>query len=737
MTGNALCRPGLLLLCLWLVLACLWGSSAADQAVFDGRSEVVVVEVPVNVSNREGESVRGLTAADFVVTDEGREQEVTDFEVIDLEDLEVEEAEAKRVREQLPSSARRHFLLLFDLSFSDPNRILRARQAAREWVLSSLHPTDLAAVMMYSLEVGPRLLVTFTPDRAQLARAIDTLGSPDLLATERRDPLQFVIDEPGGGEGASLLESLASGSSGAPGRELIESLRVVGLEIEKSQKAFERSRIGSWARSLGDVARILDSVKGRKHVVYFSEGFDGTLLFGRQPTIDDRQAQQEQIDRERGFLAFVDSDNVYGNSRLQGNVERMLEEFRRADCVIQAVDISGLSAGSSRQERNHQVGQDALFYMARGTGGDLYEDANNFGEHLNRVLGRSTVTYVLSFVPKKLQHDGAYHRLKVRLRKKGRGAQISHRAGYYAPRPFQDLDPLEKTLLASDAIASAVVRREIAIDLLAPVFRAAESLAYVPVILEIDGPSLLKGHEADRAEVEIYVYITDQRDEMKDFFTQRLTLDLAKGGELIAERGVKYYGHLDIAPGRYLVRVLVRNATTGRAGVVTTELQVPEYVEATPMLLSPFFIEPTGSWLLVREPQDQGSGGNVVYPFTIDGRPYVPAARPLIRSDEPWPLCLVAYNLWAGDFAVESRVVDAEGVPQMAGRIEGIKRTLTGLDGVDKLSATFWPGELGVGRYLLEIDLQNPHTGQSVSSAVAFEVVPGSGQESDSSGSGR
>ena len=128
--------PPWLPLALGAVLLLTGIATAQPPATFDGRSDVVVVEVPVNVSNRDGESVRGLTAEDFVLSDEGREQEITNLEVIDLEILEVADYEAKQVREQLPSSARRHFLLLFDLSFSDPNRILRARQAARDWVLS-------------------------------------------------------------------------------------------------------------------------------------------------------------------------------------------------------------------------------------------------------------------------------------------------------------------------------------------------------------------------------------------------------------------------------------------------------------------------------------------------------------------------------------------------------------------------------------------------------------------------
>ena len=186
-----------------------------------------------------------------------------------------------------------------------------------------------------------------------------------------------------------------------------------------------------------------------------------------------------------------------------------------------------------------------------------------------------------------------------------------------------------------------------------------------------------------------------------------------------------------------LGEMLVRNATTGRAGVQTIEVEVPEYGEGSPVLLPPFFIEPSGSWLLVREPARQGAGDSVVYPFTVGGRPYVPAARPVVRDDEPWPLCLVAYNLWSGDFAIESRVVDSQGAPQQGGRLQGIERTVTGLEGVDKLSAMFLPEDLEAGSYFLEIDLQDPRTGQAVSSTIAFEVAAASGQSSISSGSGR
>ncbi|MEE8524374.1 MAG: VWA domain-containing protein [Thermoanaerobaculia bacterium] len=695
--------------------------ASAEPETFEERSDVVVVEIPVNVGTRGGAPVRGLTAGDFEIFDNGKPQTIHGFEVVDLEALTVDSADARRAREQLPSTARRHFLLLFDLSFADPSSVLKARTAAREWVLDALHPTDLAAVMIYSLEIGPRLIVTFTPDRAQLARAIDTLGAPALLNPKLQDPLRFVLPPTPRDPGTlGLLDGVETAGSGPLRGALIDSLRFVGLELERSQKAFERSQIKAWARSLGGVARTLDSVAGRKHVVYFSEGFDGTLLLGRQQDRDDELVQQEQLDRERGFLWAVDTDNLYGNSQLMSSIERMLEEFRRADCVIQAVDISGVSAETSGRGRR-EVGQDALFYIARGTGGELYENANSFGDQLDRMLARTSVTYVLSFQPKDLTLDGSYHRLKVKLKDKPRGTHLSHRSGYYAPRPFEDLHPLEKNLLASDAIASAAPRRDVEVRVLAPAFRTGAANAYVPVIIEIDGPSLLVGHHGDEAEVELYVYVTDDQGRMRDFFTQMVRLDLDPGRAALLDGGFKYYGHLELGPGRYLARVLVRNAATGRTGVETATVEVPAYELGEPTLLPPFFIDTPGRWLLVRAPVDEGAD-SVVYPFTVDGEPYVPAARAKLSESEAAKLCLVAYNLGPGELRVDARVLDREGRPVPGGRLSRVERTLTGIAGFDKLLTSFRPQGLSPGSYTLEIEVTDPATGTRALGSTAFEV---------------
>ena len=182
------------------------------------------------------------------------------------------------------------------------------------------------------------------------------------------------------------------------------------------------------------MARALSTLQGRKHVVYFSEGFDGRLLLGRNPDPTDTEAIRDQINIDQGQLWMVDNDDRFGNSSLMNAVDDMLEEFRRSDSVIQAVDIGGLrtegsvAADAGRGAASGNVGQDALFYVAHETGGELFEDANDLSTQLTELLDHTSVTYVLSFYPNDLKLDGKYHRLKVKTGLP-RGTRLSHRPG--------------------------------------------------------------------------------------------------------------------------------------------------------------------------------------------------------------------------------------------------------------------------------------------------------------------
>ncbi len=711
-------RPSLPALAVILLLP-----AALPAQTFEDTADVLTVEVPVNVVRRDGTPVRGLTLDDFEILEEGRAQTIAGIEVVDLAALRGEDLAGR----PLPSAGRRHFLLLFDLSFANPTAVLRARAAAREIVLQALHPTDLVAVATYSIEEGPRLVVTFTPDRAQVARAIDTLGvrRRDDLTALNLDPLHFLVATP-----EHLPDS--RGSSGEETRIdlrvsadalLREHLQILQNQLDRSQRAFERSRVVSYTRDLGTLARLLGSVRGRKHVLLFSEGFDSRLALGRQPLGDDEEQQRDRLNMAAGRAWMVDTEQIYGSSGLLGELDKMVEQFRRADCLVQAVDIGGLRAsGDTRALAQQNIGQDSLFFIAHETGGELFKDGNNIQHQLVDALQRSAVTYVLTYQPTEVEFDGSYRDLKVRLRGESRGLQVSHRTGYYRPRPFAVLDPLEKTLLASDAVASAVPMRDFPMSVLVAPFRAGDA-AYVPVIVELAGSGLLDAHSGERLAVEIYVYVTDHRGEVRDFLSQNLQLDLRRSRQQLLDGGLKYYGHLQLAPGRYRVRVLVRNATTGRAAVESLPLDIPAFQQLPMVLLPPFFVEPPGRWILVREQTAGGTGDSVVYPFTVNGEPYIPAARPRVRGQGDARVCLVGYNLPQGELALAAEVLDASGAPVAGGVLHLVERTVTGISGLDKLLARFTADGLGPGDYVLRVSVSQASGGALGVNAIPFSVL--------------
>src|SRR5260370_1244999 len=142
---------------------------------------VNIVEVPVMVIDHDGNPIRGLTAANFELYDGGQKRPLTAFDKIDFASRE----SVKAVSPMNPA-ARRTLLLLFDLSFSSPKSLLKAQQAARDFIKENAQPRDLVAVASIDIDRGFRFLTNFTTDRTVVASAI---GDPKNFSTV--DPLQI------------------------------------------------------------------------------------------------------------------------------------------------------------------------------------------------------------------------------------------------------------------------------------------------------------------------------------------------------------------------------------------------------------------------------------------------------------------------------------------------------------------------------------------------------------------
>ena len=669
-------------------------SAAEPRDRFGGeRTDVVAVEVPVQVI-KDGRPVRGLTAADFEVWDGRKAQEIVGFEVVDLKTpASHKTADASNVEVPPPSAARRHFLLLFDLAYSEPKAIVKARSAAKNLV-DDLHPSDLVAVATYASK-GSRLVLGFTSDRRQIATAIDTLGLAETF-DRGGDPLNLLLATSGVGRGDEVFAA-----------EAIEDL----ARHEANDRRQEVQRLSAYSKSLADLGKLMGNVRGRKYVVLLSEGFDSTLLVGTSSE-EERAAMASAV--EGGELQKVDNDKRYGNTKSGNDIERMVEELRRADCVVQAVDIGGLREEGARRGN----GTDGLFAIAQQTGGELIRNWNDLSVAMAKVLDQTSVTYVLTFQPE-VARDGVYHKLRVELKNPARGVRVSHRSGYYAPKPFDQRDAAARLIDAADAILSGRESGDLPVAVLAAPFPGGGGKAYVPVLVEVDGASLLAGMPASalgpRAAgergsatlpAEIYAYALGPDGTIGDFFGQTLTIDLPKTEDQLRKGGLKYFGHLELPPGVWSLRVMVRNGRTGDSALRVVPVAVPRLDGGASALLPPLFPEPKSDWLIVRE-SPRGELKDAPYPFVARRQAYVPASLPVLASGSEAAVSLVAFNLPAGevdDLRVGIQVLDAAGREIPGGVLRLLDRE-AGRGGEEVLRAGFAPASVPPGEYRLKVRL--------------------------------
>ncbi|HLE83718.1 MAG TPA: VWA domain-containing protein, partial [Thermoanaerobaculia bacterium] len=714
------------------------------QERFEGATEVIEVELPVHVVAG-GEPVRGLTAEDFEVYEGKRRKRITGFEVIDLA---LYERGGPQLGEDLPPAARRHILLLFDLTFARPASIVKAREAARELVLEKLHPGDLVAVATYAVRHGTSLVLGFTPDRRQVEAAIDSLGLPQLV--ERvNDPLglMFTTIEPrdfADGIDAASGAPPPIGSGGAQARrelrvrsqtlEMLDILKNLGIRQQLLERDVQRNLAVSFTQGLGALGRLLAGVEGEKHVILLSEGFDSSLLLG---TGEREEIEQQANAAASGELWNVDSERRFGSTAALQVIEQMADAFRRSNATVHTVDIGGLRAGGETAGDTPgfaptRSSEDSLFVIADSTGGELFRNFNDLGAALGRLVEQTGVTYLLSFEPGDLELDGSFHPIEVRLKGGPRGARVMHRPGYYAPKPAALQHPVERRLTAADLVLRASDSGPIASSVLAaPWARSGAggdggaAAVFVPVLVEIDGEDLLAGRTEGLASIELYGYAFDQDGRVGDFFSQSLALDVGRlRGDLLRE-GLKFYGHLDLLPGDYSLRVLLQDQTMGRWSFRRLELRVPGApADGGPGTLALLFPERAERRLLVRQHVGEG-GAEPAYPFVVGGETFVPAIHAVVSRGGVTGFYLGTSEALAGPVSVDAWVTSADGVRIETPTVTVAELPEAGAPGPALLAARLEPGGLAAGEYVLTVSLAPGQGGSPTVGSIPITVVAG------------
>ncbi len=107
-------------------------SPQTQEKPLEYEVEVVLIEIPVYVVDKDGNPVLSLKLEDFLLYENRKKQKITHFALIQ-NDL----PEIATLARRYPA-ARRQFFLLFDLSFSTLKGILTARKAGLKFIRENI-----------------------------------------------------------------------------------------------------------------------------------------------------------------------------------------------------------------------------------------------------------------------------------------------------------------------------------------------------------------------------------------------------------------------------------------------------------------------------------------------------------------------------------------------------------------------------------------------------------------------
>lgn len=517
------------------------------------RAEVNYVEVDARVVDAQGKFIPDLAAGDFQIIEDGKPQTVTAFSFVNLP---VERMERplfaskpieSDVRTNLQAADGRIYLIVLDDLHTAPMRSNRTKMAARQFIEKYVGSNDLAAVVY----TGGRADAAqdFTSSQRLLLQSVDKFMGQKLKSSTMNK-----IDEYNRVAGTAMASDPIN-------------------DIDDRERGFKARNALDTIRNL---SQYLGNIRGRrKALVLFSEGIDYN--------INDVFANSEAttvMDSTRDMIAAATRANV----AVYGVDPRGLTALGDDMIEIQSFPSdTSLGLGSSAIFNELRLGQDSLRTMADETGGFAVVNQNDFATAFQRIVDDNSAYYVMGYYSTNDRRDGRYRKIEVKLNNKP-GLTVRARKGYVAPRGRA---PETKPTTANsaspelrEAIESPLPLPGLPLGMTAAVFKGPAPKGSVVISTLINGSTLPFAESGGmfKNDLEVMAMATDQKG--KTTFGDRNTVNLnmkPDSANRVKGSGFRVIQSIDLAPGRYQLRVAVREANTKKSGSVTFDLEVPDF----------------------------------------------------------------------------------------------------------------------------------------------------------------
>ena len=525
------------------LLAQQQAASTQSQYTFKVNSDLVLTNVVVR-DRKTGAIVRGLTAKDFTILENGKPQHIIsfDFESVD-QAAQLNEATIvgqnpgqppqslfnARTGVAAPQELRDHRLivLFFDLTSMQPDDIIRAQDAARNYIEHQMQPADIVAVV--SLDTDLSVDQDFTQNKQLLLNAVN-------------------------GYSGSSAQGFAPGATSTT-NQVEDATAFTADESEYNDLNTDRELF-----AITSIAQSLAWINEKKSMLYFSGGI-------QRDGIENQASLRSAINSAvRANLAIYSVD-TRGLEAISPLGDASTGSLRGANGYNGAALQNNLDANFNTQE--------VMATLSSDTGGKAFFDTNDFAPAFTRIQNDTSAYYVLGYRSTDTRRDGSYRRLTVKVDRPD--VRLEYRHGYYAPADFKHSNREQREDQLEDELASALPATDIAVYLQAWYFRTAPGHYYIPVSIVVPGSQIpfVKGGDKDKATLDIIGEVKDSAGHVIGQASQTVKLNINQS-EQVRQKNVQYSTGFNLPTGKYHLKFVVRENETGRMGSFEADINVPD-----------------------------------------------------------------------------------------------------------------------------------------------------------------
>jgi VWFA-related protein len=559
------------------------------------KTEVNDVEVDAVVADDKGDFVKNLKAEDFIVLEDGKPQKIEMFSQVDIPREPQDKflfmnrpvkADVKTNRD--PFTGRLYVIVLDDLHVG-PLRSPQVKKAAHQFIEKYFSANDVAAIVYTSGRTDAAQ--EFTSNPQLLLASIDKfmgrkLRSATLGKLDEYNRQQSMNSSTGSSDGSSSSTSTGNNSNKV-------------LDPDDFERGYNARNA---LDTLRNVADFLSGVRGRrKALMYFSEGIDYNIF-----DIFDSRDASVVLDATRDAISSAARSNVnfftIDPRGLVGLPDENMELSAPPEDPSLRLDTQGLMD-------ELRLSQDSLRTLAEETGGIASVSSNDFSTFFDRVVRANSSYYVIGYYPPDPQkRDGRFHKIEVRVKPQPGQAKltVSARKGYAAPKgktPAEKAkDQAEK--LARDAKKAGAIQTSpelrdvlnsplqqsgVTLAVQAAPFKSNNKEASIAMAIEIDPQKLnfKPGKTPDKSGNQVDVFTNNielsffpVNDQGKALGGTRSEVALKlrpQNYQLVKAFGMRLNPRISLQPGRYQVRIGVRETGGGDVGTVFYDLEVPDF----------------------------------------------------------------------------------------------------------------------------------------------------------------